>query len=298
MSVPKDSVQHTIVTDVTSLLAHPHESVRRTAAVALLRVPANEWQTAELTALLVVQAQQSDPGLVLTAIEALAQLPPTRLEAHATAIVSLLGHVDSTVRRAAVAPLGVLMPSALADVALALLEAVVKLGASEDDLELETACSLPRLLRRLPTAALLPRLATVIELLRHVFSEVRLTAVVLVGNFAAEVAARTALVARLGELLDHAGEVHSEQVRCAALEALGEVGAACMCSHVHRTCTARAPHVYCNAHCICMRTAYACAPHAHRMHTHAHCIPLRGWCGGACSAGDSHGGDALQARTY
>ena len=225
MSAPKDSVQHAIVTDVASLLAHPHESVRRTAAEALLRLPANEWQTAELTAFLIVQAQQSDPGLTLTAIEALAQLPPTRLEAHATAIVSLLGHVDSTVRRAAVAPLGVLAPPALDNVAPALLEAVVRLGASEDDLELEIACNLPRLLRRLPTAALLPRLATVVELLRHAFSEVRLTAVALVGSLAGEVAARTALVARLAELLDHAGELHSEQVRCAALEALGEVGA-------------------------------------------------------------------------
>ena len=223
MSAPKNSVQHAIVAEVTSLLAHPHESVRRTAAEALLRIPANEWQTAELTAFLIVQAQQSDPGLALTAIEALAQLPPTRLEAHATAIVSLLGLVDSTLRRAAVAPLGVLAPSALANVAPALLEAIVKLGASEDDLELETACSLPRLLRRLPTAALLPHLATVVELLRHTFSEVRLTAVVLVGSLAGEV--NPALVARLAELLDHAGEQHSEQVRCAALEALGEVGA-------------------------------------------------------------------------
>jgi|TARA_B110001469_G_scaffold123312_1_gene135151 HEAT repeat protein len=224
MNAAEGSVQHAIVADVTSLLAHPHESVRRTAAEALLRIPANEWQTAELTALLVGQAQQVfDPGLALTAIEALAQLPPTRLKAHATAIVSLLGRDDSTLRRAAVAPLGVLAPSALANVAPALLEAIVKLGASEDDLELETACSLPRLLRRLPTAALLPRLATVVELLRHPFSEVRLTAVALVGSLAGEF--DPALVARLAELLDHAGELHSEQVRCAALEALGEVGA-------------------------------------------------------------------------
>ena len=223
-----DSVQHAIsataiVADVTSLLAHPHESVRRTAAEALLTIPADEWQTAELSAFLIAQAQQSDPGLALTSIEALAQLPSSQLEAHATAIVSLLGHDDSTLRRAAVAPLGVLEPSALANVAPALFEAVVKLGASEDDLELETAYSLPRLLRRLPTAALLPRLASVVELLSHAFSEVRLTAVALVGTLAAEV--DPALVARLAELLDHAGEQHSEQVRCAALEALGEVGA-------------------------------------------------------------------------
>ena len=156
-----------ICSSVADLLSHPSEGVRRTAVEALGRLPAGEWH-ADVVSTLVAQTQQpEDPALALTSILALGRLPPRAFEGHTAAIMELLFNGDPTLRQTSVAVLGMLEPQVLAENATRLIEAVSKLGESEHDFNSDSSLGLPRLLLRLPTGALLPRLASVIELLAH-----------------------------------------------------------------------------------------------------------------------------------
>lgn len=224
--------QHTLqsatIERVKSMLADPEdEAVRRSALQALATLPTTELASPELAAHLIAQCEAESPSMALAAIHALGCLPAAAVDPWAPKFAGLLHHADESFREAAVVLLSALSRGGLAQIVPALLAETELLGESEHDLKFSLATKLPCELRRLPADVVWPHAATLVRLLSHAFCEVRLSAALLLGRMAARlVTHHSDLLTAIVIYLDHAGESYSEGIRCAALVALGAIGAA------------------------------------------------------------------------